>query len=143
MTDEPVRFRNARPGDEHFVAVAVRGIAATEGVLHRVEAEPTDYARLMFGDRAPLHGVIATSEGRSIGCLLWREIVYTYAGRLGIHVEDIYVDAGYRNRGIGRALFAELARAGRVRRIYPAAMAGEARQRRRHRLLPTHRRGDG
>ena len=103
-------FREARPGDEPLVARAVRGIAEAEGLSHKVVATHADYARLMFGPDAVLRGLVAERACETIGLALWHPIVMTYAGRVGLYIEDVFVEPACRGQGCGRAIFAELAR---------------------------------
>lgn len=103
-------FRDVAPGDESLIARAVRGIAAAERLQHRVLATEADYTRLLFGTPPALHGILALETGQPVGVALWHTIVSTFSGKLGIYLEDVYVDERARGRGIGRAIFAHVAR---------------------------------
>lgn len=102
-------FRDVAPGDEAEVARAVRGIAAAERHEHRVLATEADYTRLLFGTPPALHGIVALEADRPVGVALWHTIVSTFSGKLGIYLEDVYVDEQARGRGVGRAIFAHVA----------------------------------
>ncbi len=103
-------FRDVAPGDEALIARSVRGIAAAERLQHRVQATEADYTRLLFGTPPALHGIVALKAGQPVGIALWHTIVSTFSGRLGMYLEDVYVDEHVRGRGIGRAIFAYMAR---------------------------------
>ncbi len=105
-----VRFRDAHPGDVDAVARAVRGIAEAEGLAHKVTATTDDFRRLLFAEPAMLRCVVAERDGGVVGLALWHPIVTTYGGRLGMYIEDVFVEPACRGQGIGRAVFAEMAR---------------------------------
>ena len=103
-------FRVAVPGDEATVVRYVRGIAEAEGLAHKHVANEADYARIMFGPSGVLRGMFACRDGLPVGGAFWHPTVGTYSGHLGIYIEDVFVDEAVRGQGVGRAIFAEMAR---------------------------------
>jgi GNAT superfamily N-acetyltransferase len=54
--------------------------------------------------------MIAEIGGVPAGFAMWFYTFSTFTGRPGLYVEDVFVEPEHRGRGIGRAVFAELAR---------------------------------
>jgi GNAT superfamily N-acetyltransferase len=106
----PLAFRDAVPGDEGRVAWFVRALAEYEKLLHEVEATEAHFARALFGDPPRCHALFAERDGEAVGFALWFYNFSTFAGRHGLYVEDVFVLPAHRGKGIGRAIFGELAR---------------------------------
>ncbi len=49
-------------------------------------------------------------DGQAIGLATYFQTFSTYLAKPGIWLDDLYVREGYRSRGVGKALMAELAR---------------------------------
>jgi GNAT superfamily N-acetyltransferase len=109
MTDGPV-FRDVAPGDEALVLRFVRALAAFEKLEHECVATEADFARALFGAPARCHAMIAEHGGVPIGFALWHYAFSTFTGRHGLYLEDVFVNPDRRGQGVGRAIFAELAR---------------------------------
>jgi GNAT superfamily N-acetyltransferase len=105
-----LRLRDAGPGDVPLVLHYVRALAEYEKLLHEVQATEEDFRRLLFGEPRRAEALIAEWEGAPVGFALWYYSVSTFDGRAKLYVEDVFVEPARRNRGIGRAIFAELAR---------------------------------
>lgn len=103
-------LRDAAPADVPLVLRLIRALAAYEKLLHEVQATEADVRRLLFGDTPRASALVAEWEGEPVGFALWYYSVSTFLGRPSLYIEDVYVDPAQRNRGIGRAIFAELAR---------------------------------
>lgn len=103
-------LRDATPADVPLVLRLIRALADYEKLLHEVQATEADVRRLLFGDPPRAWALVAEWEGEPVGFALWYYSVSTFLGRPSLYVEDVYVDPAQRNRGIGRAIFAELAR---------------------------------
>ncbi|MBY0332617.1 MAG: GNAT family N-acetyltransferase [Acetobacteraceae bacterium] len=106
----PLRLRDATPADVPLVNRLVRSLAEYERLLHEAVATDDDFRRLLFGEPPRAWALIAEWEGEPVGFALWYYSVSTFLGRPSLYVEDVFVDPAHRNRGIGRLLFADLAR---------------------------------
>jgi len=102
-------FRDARPGDEAVIAGFVRALAAVEKLEHEVVATPEHYRRALFGPRPHVFAAIIEVAGKPVGFALWFYNYSTFNGLPGLYVEDVYIDAAWRGRGIGTAVFRNLA----------------------------------
>ena len=54
--------------------------------------------------------LLAVIDGEAIGLATYFPTFSTYLAKPGIWLDDLYVREGYRSRGVGKALMAELAR---------------------------------
>ena len=105
-----LRLRDAAEGDVPLVLHFVRALAEYEKLLHEVRATEEDFRRLLFGSPPRAWAIIAEWEGEPAGFALRYYSVSTIDGRAKLYVEDVFVNPGARGRGIGRAIFADLAR---------------------------------
>ena len=105
-----VRFRDAVPGDESLVAHFVRALAEYEKLAHEALATDDDFRRALFGSPPRAYAFLIEDDGQPIGLALWFYNFSTFVGRHGLYVEDVFVIPEKRGRGIGRAVFRELAR---------------------------------
>ena len=110
MTVPALRLRDATPDDLPLVVRFVRALAEYERLLHEVEATEEDFRRLLFGSPPRAEALVAEWDGAPAGFALWYYSVSTFDGRAKLYVEDVFVNPEARGRGIGRAIFAELAR---------------------------------
>jgi GNAT superfamily N-acetyltransferase len=105
-----LRFRDAIPGDEALVARFVRALAEYEKLEHEALATEADLSRALFGSPPRAHALFAEVDGDAVGFAVWFYSFSTFTGRAGLYVEDVFVVPERRGRGIGRAVFSELAR---------------------------------
>jgi GNAT superfamily N-acetyltransferase len=105
-----LRLRDATEADVPLVLHFVRALAAYEKLEHEVRATEDDFRRLLFGEPRRAEALIAEWKGAPAGFALWFYSVSTFDGRPKLYVEDVFVNPDRRGHGIGRAIFAELAR---------------------------------
>jgi GNAT superfamily N-acetyltransferase len=105
-------IRDAEPGDEATVVRFVRELAEYEKLSHEVVASEADFRKALFGGVPRLQGMLAEADGAPVGMALWLYTFSTFTGRSSIYLEDLYVVAQHRWRGIGRGLLRALARRG-------------------------------
>jgi len=105
-----LRLRDVTPEDAGLVVHFVRALAEYEKLLHEVQATEEDFRRLLFGNPRLAEALVAEWEGTPVGFALWYYSVSTFDGRAKLYVEDVFVNPEARGRGIGRAIFTELAR---------------------------------
>lgn len=103
-------LRDAGPGDVPLVAHFVRELAAYEKLEHLAIGTDAAFHGLLFGSPVRAHALIAEWDGAPVGFALWYFAVSTFTASTKLYVEDVFVAPEARNRGIGRAIFADLAR---------------------------------
>jgi ribosomal protein S18 acetylase RimI-like enzyme len=102
-------IRPAEPADLALLAGFVRALAAHHGdTATLTEAQ---LGRLLFGARRVARALIAEAGGRAVGYAACVPRVQLVQGETGVEVQHLFVEAGHRGRGIGRALVEAAARA--------------------------------
>jgi GNAT superfamily N-acetyltransferase len=106
-----VRFslRPAVRGDLADIVRLVHGLASYEKLSHECSAGETELGSLLFGDDAPAEAVLAVpQDGKPVGIALYYRTVNTFKGRIGLFLEDLFVEPEHRGAGMGRALLRHL-----------------------------------
>jgi GNAT superfamily N-acetyltransferase len=111
-SDRPsdLTLRDAGPDDVALVLHFVRALADYEKLLDEVQATEADFRRLLFAEPRRAAALIAEWQGAQVGFALWYYSVSTFDGRPKLYIEDVFVNPDARGHGIGRAIFADLAR---------------------------------
>lgn len=102
-------IRAARREDSALVFALVRELADYEKLSGEVDATEAQIAEALFGSPPRLYCDIAEWSGEPAGFAVWFLNYSTFRGRHGLYLEDVFVRAGFRKRGIGKALMARLA----------------------------------
>ncbi|MSP90512.1 MAG: GNAT family N-acetyltransferase [Myxococcales bacterium] len=105
-----LRIRRAQTGDGAVVLALIAELAEYERLLDHVTATREDIERLLFTPDARAFCELAEWDGVPVGFAFWFYNASTFRGRLGIYLEDLYVQPSLRGKGIGKALLAALAR---------------------------------
>lgn len=105
-----ISIRPAVPADAALIHALVVELAAYERLAHEVRSTPASFTAALFGERPRAFCDIAEWAGEPVGLALWFYDFSTFEGRHGIFLEDLYVRAAHRGRGLGVALLARLAR---------------------------------
>ncbi len=108
--DASLTLRDATAEDLHLILRFVRALAAYEKLEHEAVATEEDFRRHLFTEPRRAEALIAEWQGEPVGLALWFYSFSTFLGRPGLYLEDIFVEPAHRNRGIGKAMFRELAR---------------------------------
>jgi GNAT superfamily N-acetyltransferase len=110
-----VIIRPATPDDVPVLVGLVHDLAAYEHEPDAVEVDEAMLADALFTGSPVVFASVADDAGEVVGMTIHFLNFSTWTGRVGIFVEDFYVRPEHRGRGVGRALFAELARTARSR----------------------------
>ena len=105
-----VALRDAAEADLPVLLRLVRALAEYEKLAHRARATEADFRRALFGTPARAQALLAEVDGAPVGFALWFHSFSTFEGRPGLYLEDIFVEPAHRGRGIGQAIFRDLAR---------------------------------
>ena len=103
-----LQLRQARKEDTALILSFIRGLARDEKLEHEVVADEALLEQWLF-ERKTAEVIFASWEGKEVGFALYFYNFSTFLGRGGIYLEDLYVKAEYRGRGIGTAMFRRLA----------------------------------
>ena len=93
----------------------IRGLAEYEGLLHVFEATEDRLRRTLFGDRPAAEVWLAYVDHECAGFALFFTNYSTFLGKPGLYLEDVFVKAHLRRKGIGLALLKKLAAIARER----------------------------
>jgi len=107
-----LRIRPATSADLPLIAALIRELAEYEKLSHEVHFDEAVLGEQLFGARPYAEVLIAELDGEPQGFALFFHNFSTFEGRPGIYLEDLFVRPAARGHGLGKALFAELARLG-------------------------------
>ncbi|MDR2502292.1 MAG: GNAT family N-acetyltransferase [Oscillospiraceae bacterium] len=107
-------FRAAVREDTPLILSFIRALAEYEQLLSEVTATE-DILECWLFDKRAAEVIFALADGREVGFALFFQNFSTFLGRAGLYLEDLFVLPECRGRGIGKALFAELARLSALR----------------------------
>ena len=85
-------------------------LAVYEKLEQHARATPDDFRRHLFGPRPAAEAAVAEVAGEPVGFALWFTTFSTFRGQPGLVLEDIFVKPDFRGHGIGKGLFAAVAR---------------------------------
>ena len=108
-------FRTASEADCGLVLEFIRALAVYEKMLDEVTATEEDLREWIF-EKKKAEVLFACEEGKEIGFAVFFHNFSTFLGRAGIYLEDLFVLPEHRGRGVGKAIFRELARIAAERR---------------------------
>jgi GNAT superfamily N-acetyltransferase len=104
-----LRIRPAEPADVPLIADLIRQLAKFEKLEDEVVLSEDLLRTGLFGPHPYAETVIAEEDAKPIGFALFFHTFSTFLARPGIYLEDLFVLAEHRGRGVGRALLAHLA----------------------------------
>lgn len=103
-------LRDAGPEDVPLVLGFVRRLAAYERQPDRFTATPEAMRQALFGAPPLAQGLLAWRGAGAVGVAIWTRTFDPFAARPGYWLANLFVAEECRGQGIGRAVFAELAR---------------------------------
>lgn len=103
-------IREAQPEDCALILRFVRDLALYEKALDEVKATEADLHDLLFAEHPRVFALICEIDGEAAGFALYFYNFSSWLGRLGLYLEDLYVDPAQRGKGAGKALLQYLAR---------------------------------
>ena len=101
-------IRHATIDDAKLLRTLIRELAEFERELSLCVIEEADLARDGFGPNPRFRALIAEWDGQPTGYVLFFGYYSTWAGP-GIYLEDLFVRASFRGKGIGIALLSAVA----------------------------------
>ena len=110
MAGDAVTIRPARPQDAAGIARLANLLSRHEGLGDDVFSE-SQVLRDGFGERPAFEVLIAEQHGDAVGYALFTNGYNTDIAARAVWLHDLYVIEPARNLGVGRRLFAAVARA--------------------------------
>jgi GNAT superfamily N-acetyltransferase len=111
-------IRAATVNDAGLLCSLIRELAEYERELHCVVIQAEDILRDGFGPHPRFRALLADWEGEPAGYALFFTVYSTWEGKPGLFLEDIFVRPAFRQKGIGTALLASVARLARDENCY-------------------------
>jgi GNAT superfamily N-acetyltransferase len=102
-------IRFAVPSDAGTIVRFILGLAEYERASDAVQVTADEIRTQMESSDPPFECLLAEYESEPAGFALFFRNYSTWTGRCGLYLEDLFVRAEYRGRGIGGALMRRLA----------------------------------
>lgn len=105
-----LEIRKAARDDASSILGLINRIAEYEKLTHQVEATEELILKNMFGEIPYAHCYLADWNGELAGYALYFFNFSTFLAKPGLYLEDLFVNPGFRGKGIGKALILTLAK---------------------------------
>jgi GNAT superfamily N-acetyltransferase len=102
-------IRPATINDASVITTMIHELAEFERLENETSVIEDDIARDGFGPAPKFRSAIAEWNGQPAGYAVFFEFYSTFQGRAGLFLEDLYVRPQFRQKGIGKALLANVA----------------------------------
>lgn len=110
-----IRIRDAAASDVSVLLQMMRDLAEHDGLSDALIATEATLLRDGFGERPRFHAVIAEVEGEVAGYVTYTEPYAAWRGTTRVAIDDVFVRAQFRGRGVGTAMMMRLRDIGRER----------------------------
>lgn len=88
----------------------IRGKAEFDGCLDQLRSGEEDIRNAFFSENPKAKALVVETNGKLVGIATYYEIYSTFIAKPGIWLDDLFVYAGYRKSGAGKALIKSLCR---------------------------------
>jgi len=108
-------IREALPKDTGLILSFIKDLAEYEKLLHEVLATEETIQKSLFGALKVAEVILGEMDGEPVSFALFFHNYSTFLGQQGIYIEDLFVKPHMRGIGIGKAMFAYIARKAKER----------------------------
>ena len=102
-----VEVRPGTPRDIPLILTFIRALAAFEKLT--VSATEESLRAALFADQPAARTLLVFIDGKPVGYAIYFFTFTSFMGKRGLWLEDLFIDAPFRGKGIGQALMAYLA----------------------------------
>jgi len=113
-----LHIRVATAADAPLLVEMIRELAEYERELDQVDATAEDLLREGFGTNPHFEALIGEWDGAPVAYAVYFFTFSTWSGRQSLFVEDLFVRAELRRKGIGKAMLRHMAAIARERKCY-------------------------
>lgn len=115
MEQEPaaIKLRPAQPQDVPLIVDMITGMAKYEKLEDQLEVDSERLHNCLFENNPTPKAIVASLNGTMAGYAIYFFNFSTFLGKKGVFLEDLYVKAEYRGKGIGNRLFLAVAKIAR------------------------------
>jgi GNAT superfamily N-acetyltransferase len=103
-----LQIRAAEPADAAVIFQLIGELADYERLRHEVVGSVEDLRSHLFSEPRYAHVLVAEWDGEVVGFALYFFSYSTFLCRPGIYLEDLFVRASMRGRGVGLGLLSAL-----------------------------------
>jgi len=112
---EGFTLREAAAEDVPVLLSLIRELAVYEKMADQVTATEENMKVSLFGIRPGAEALLGELDGEPVAYAVYFHNYSTFAGRLGLYLEDVYVKPELRGKGMGKAILSYLARLAKER----------------------------
>ena len=103
-------IRYARKEDSPRILALIKDLAVYEKAPLEAKATLEQIDESLFSPNPHAFCHVVEVDGVVVGISIWFFNYYTWLGKPGIYLEDLYIDPAHRGKGFGLALLKELAK---------------------------------
>lgn len=108
--DIALRIEPARKTDTPVILRMIQALVDYERLTHQFSVTESILEKALFGAQPVAEVVLGYVGADPVGFAVYFPRFSTASGQTGLYLEDLYVEPQWRGRGIGRGLFAHVAR---------------------------------
>ncbi|NCC56272.1 MAG: GNAT family N-acetyltransferase [Synergistales bacterium] len=112
---EGFTLREAAAEDVPVLLSLIRELAVYEKLTDQVTATEESMKLSLFGIRPGAEALLGELDGEPVAYAVYFHNYSTFAGRLGLYLEDVYVKPELRGKGMGKVILSYLARLAKER----------------------------
>jgi GNAT superfamily N-acetyltransferase len=109
-SDIVLRIEPARKTDTPVILRMIQALVDYERLTHEFSVTESILERALFGAQPVAEVALGYVGAEPVGFAVYFPTFSTASGQTGLYLEDLYVEPQWRSRGIGRTLFAHVAR---------------------------------